>query len=37
MLKADEVDQIIIDSQKIHTAQAYDFMERLIAAREGFV
>src|SRR5262245_63169985 len=34
MWKADAVDQIIIDSQKIHTAQAYDFMDRLIAARD---
>lgn len=34
MWKANAVDQIIIDSQKIHTAQAYDFMERLIAARD---
>lgn len=35
MWKASAVDQIIIDSQKIHTAQAYDFMDRLIAARDA--
>src|SRR5688572_19345665 len=34
MLKPSALDQIIIDAGKIHRVQAYDFMDRMIAAKD---
>ena len=35
MLKPSTVDQLVIAAQRIHTAQAYDLMDRLIAPRDA--